>query len=194
MGILSRVFRWGLFGSGRMGCKDFAGRSGLDTIQLRVGAGRFDSVARDSAARDSRVVSSPTTRRGTAAAAGRRHPTGLLHSSFRSRFTPPSPFPICSSSPLSSPHFSHRLNPFIFLLDLGGSSRLLGAAAAGAASSRRSPFSSAVPAGHTHLRPPLPSTLWSHAALIILLGKCIMFVSLFLIMIWFVLEELSVLD
>ena len=37
-------------------------------------------------------------------------------------------------------------------------------------------------------------TLWSHAALITLLGKCIVFVSLFLILIWFVLEELSVLD
>ena len=70
----------------------------------------------------------------------------------------------------------------------------LGPAGATAHAELASKVSSAVLAGHAHLRPPLPSALWSHAALIILLGKCIMFVSLFLIMIWFVLEELSVLD
>ena len=45
-------------------------------LKLRVGAGRFDSSAWDTAARDSRVASSHTTRE-TAAAAGRRHPAGL---------------------------------------------------------------------------------------------------------------------
>ena len=124
----------------------------MDTIQLRVGAGWFDSFAGDSAARDSRVASSPTTRRETAAAGGRRHPAGLLHSGFRSRYTPPSPFPICSSSPLSSPHFSHRLNPFIFLLDLRGTEQAARAAAAG-----RSFPPASILVGRPR-RPPSPTT------------------------------------
>ena len=49
-------------------------------LKLRVGAGRFDSSAWDTAARDSRVASSHTTREtaaAAAAAAGRRHLAGL---------------------------------------------------------------------------------------------------------------------
>ena len=38
----------GLVWVGSNGLQGFAGRSGLDTLELRVGAGRFDSAARDS--------------------------------------------------------------------------------------------------------------------------------------------------
>ena len=53
--------------------------------------------------------------------------------------------------------FPHQLNPFIFLLDLRRIEQAARAAAAAAAPSRRPEFSSAVPAGHPHLRTPLPS-------------------------------------
>jgi hypothetical protein len=62
----------------------------------------------------------------------------------------------------------HHPSPVFFLTGsthssscyiLGGSRALLGATAAAAASSRRPPFSSAIPAGHAHLRPPMPSVL-----------------------------------
>ena len=137
------------------GWKWVVGICGLDMLKLRVGAGRFDSSAWDTAARDSRVASSHTT---------------LVSGDRRRRSSPPRrPIPPSSttaSDPGTLLHtlhrllprpFPHQLNPFIFLLDLRRIEQAARAAAAAAAPSRRPEFSSAVPAGHPHLRPPLPS-------------------------------------
>jgi len=108
-------------------------------LKLRVGAGRFDSSAWDTAARDSRVASSHTTRE-TAAAAGRRHPAGLSRSPPQ-RLQIQVDSSICSASPPPQ-SFSSSAQPIHLLARSRGTEQAARAAAAAAAPSRRPPFSS----------------------------------------------------
>ncbi|KAG2658308.1 hypothetical protein PVAP13_1KG249220 [Panicum virgatum] len=112
------------------------------------------SSATRTVARDSQATSSHTGlhRPLPAAATLPTHPD-LLHDGFRSR-CPPSPFLICSASPLSCP-FPHRLNPFIFLLDIRG----IESAARSNGGGRRFFAPASILIGHSHWpRSPTSST------------------------------------